>query len=139
MPICFLVVFSCKNRNEELSTVPLVKAKKKYLSDYLGENILKDFEGIVTDSIGNGLDRVSITIGNTTTFTDKNGKFTIKHTMVNEHFSFLNAKKEGYKDSTFDISNVDSLKSISIQLYKESDLSLFWFSKNNHNLPQTVH
>ncbi len=138
MSICVLMIFSCANSKEQKDVIPLAVEKQKYLSDYLGENILKDYEGTVTDSIGQPLDSVSITIGNTTTLTNKNGKFAIKHTMVNERFVFASLYKKGYKDYTLDISERDSLKRIVIKLYKDSEhLCLHWFCRHNHNLPNS--
>jgi len=137
MPICVLMIFSCRNSKEQKDAIPLSVEKQKYLSDYIGENILKDFKGTVTDSIGQPLDSVSITIGTITTLTDKNGTFAIENTIVNERFVFASLNKKGYKDYTLDISERDSLKNISIQLYKEGELSLHWFSKHNHNLPNS--
>ena len=134
MSTCFLILTSCENMNQLQTNVPKIQEYKSF-SDYIGDNIPKDFEGTVTDSIDQPIDSVYVTIGNTTSLTDKNGKFTIENTMVNEHFIFATINKEGYKNSTIDISDRDSLNNISIQLdQKGNHLCLFWFCEHNHNL-----
>ncbi|WP_400074840.1 carboxypeptidase-like regulatory domain-containing protein [Winogradskyella sp. R77965] len=110
--------------------------KANTLTDYLGEAVVREFIGTVSDENNKPIENATVTIGNKTTVTDNNGHFKIKDARVNEHFASIEATKEGYKTGNLNLEPKDKINEVLVLLHKESEPCLFWFCKHNHSLPK---
>lgn len=130
--ISFLSITACikSNASEEKKQ----NESPQNFSEYLGEKISKSFIGTVVDENKNPLENVTITIGNKTAITDSIGHFEIKNTNVNEHFPYLEAKKQGYENNTISIVPKNEIEELSIILEYNGTPCLFWFCRHNHSL-----
>ncbi|WP_299366373.1 hypothetical protein [Winogradskyella sp.] len=132
--ICSLIFVSC-NKRTQTANHNSVKA----FSEYLGEPVNLDVKGKVLDSNQNPLDSVIVNVGKTFSITDSNGNFIIENASVHDNFLTIEAQKKGYKSIFHSLNPKEDTMQIQIILLKESELSLFRFSKYNHNLPQPNH
>ncbi|MEO1030222.1 MAG: hypothetical protein AAFX55_02400 [Bacteroidota bacterium] len=128
-----LFTLSCK-KNTALADQ---NTSVKTFSEYLGKPIVVDLKGKVLDTDQNPVENVKVIVGNDSIFTDNNGLFILKNASAHENLLTVDVTKAGYKNEQICIAPEGGTASINITFYKESDLSIFRFNKNNHNLPQT--
>lgn len=128
------LIVACKKNSTRKIDVSNEKTTKLF-SDYLQDNISRDYYGTIKDKDNKALENVFVTVGSKTTSTNSKGIFTINNTSVNSNSVYLNAKKQGYKEQNLSITQNNEPDSIHVQLHNEDELCLFWFCKHNHNLP----
>jgi len=133
LAIAFFCVSACKDNEETLkNTQP--KENAKILSDFLGKKQLKNFSGIVVDTNKKPLENVYITIENQSIMTDSFGSFVINDVTVFNDFTYLEGRKEGYKNTTIRVDSITDLNNITVKLISFDELCLFWFCEHNHSL-----
>ncbi|WP_127845279.1 autotransporter outer membrane beta-barrel domain-containing protein [Psychroflexus aestuariivivens] len=100
--LLFLLIFSffsCQDDddfNPNTSENPELR-DEIFKNNNFGNTMQADFIGYVADDYGfNKLENVSITIGNKTTTTDRNGMFIIQDANVYNNFAYIKAEKPGY-------------------------------------------
>ena len=108
----------------------------KAFSDYLGNKTELNLKGQIVDHNNQPVENATISIGNTSVTTDAYGKFDLNNVAAHENLAAISVSKDGYKSEHVDVTPTDDTTKVNIKLHKQKDLSLFWFSKNNHNLPQ---
>ena len=75
--------------------------------------------GIIIDENGDKIENVLVTVGNTTTLTDRNGMFIVSNAQVFENFAYIKAQKDGYLNgSRVVIPKTNGTNKISITLIK---------------------
>ncbi|WP_298510943.1 hypothetical protein [uncultured Kordia sp.] len=125
--ICITCFQSCNNDdNFDTRTVPNLQTQEDILRDeeFIAENFggftTGNFFGVVQDLNEARLNNVQVTIGNKTTFTDRNGIFLIKDADVYENFAYIKTKKEGYLDgSRVVIPKLEGENRVIISMYKK--------------------
>lgn len=132
--ICFLIAIACKKNLNEADQTNTIKT----FTDYLGGPIEIDLKGQVFDNNETPLDSVLIIVGNKTKLTDKHGNFTIKNVSAHEKFVSLETQRKDYKNIVLNLVPKKDTDSTNIILHKETEPCLFWFCKDNHNLPNAV-
>ncbi|MGH1383956.1 hypothetical protein [Kordia sp.] len=99
---CIVCLHSCNEDDFDTRTVPNLQTEEDILRDeeFIAENFggftTGNFFGVVEDINEGRLNNVQVTIGNKTTYTDRNGIFLIKDADVYENFAYIKTKKEGY-------------------------------------------
>ena len=133
MSICILLASSCSRNTTKTNPDDSIKA----FSEFLGNSIVIDLKGKILDTNQEPIENVKISIENKSVLTDNLGQFEIKNVSAHENLLVINVTKEDYKNEQINLSPEGHTITVNITLYKDSELSLFWFNKNNHNLPQT--
>ena len=128
----FFALSSTKNKTNADQNTSI-----KAFSEYLGDSITIDLKGTVLGTNQNPIENAKISIDNTSAFTDSLGQFTLKNVFVHKNLLVINVAKNGFKTELINLSSKDETRAVNITLYKNSELSLFWFNKNNHNLPHS--
>lgn len=126
-----LLPISCKKHTDKATQ----NSSTISITDHLGYAIHINLNGKVLDSLMQPIQNVKVTVGNKTITTNVVGVFVVKNTLVYDQFISIEAKKENYKDRQLHLTSLDDTTSLIITLYKEGDLNLFRFDRNNHNLP----
>lgn len=134
LPICFLIAIACKKNLNEADQTNTIKT----FTDHLGEPIEIDLKGQVFNNNETPLDSVLITVGNTSILTDEHGNFTIKNVSAHEKSVSLEAQRKDYTNTVMNVVPEEGTDAINIILHKETEPCLFWFCKDNHNLPNTI-
>ncbi|WP_046755477.1 leucine-rich repeat domain-containing protein [Kordia jejudonensis] len=121
-----IVLQNCKNDDftSEIDTAePISEVEMRdqlFQSENFGNTTTGNFFGLVADVDGFKLENVQITIGNTTTMTDRNGMFVLNNADVFENFAYIKAKKDGYIDgSRVVIPKTEGANKINIVLLKK--------------------
>ncbi|WP_430409160.1 hypothetical protein [Kordia sp.] len=120
-----LLLQNCKNDDftSEITTEPLSEAEIRddlFQSENFGNATTGNFIGSVSDTSGNKLANVFITVGAITTMTDRNGIFIINNADVFENFAYIKAKKDGYIDgSRVVIPKTSGVNNIKIVLFEK--------------------
>lgn len=127
--IAFTCIFSLQNCNDDdldTRTVPNLQTEEdilrdeEFIADNFGAFTTGNFFGVVEDINEGRLNNVQVTIGNKTTFTDRNGIFLIKDADVYENFAYIKTKKEGYiNGSRVVIPKLEGENRIIISMYKK--------------------
>ena len=128
--LCLFFAWSCKENTTKADQNTSVKA----FSEYLGKPITLDVEGQVIDNDQLPIKNAKVYIGRNSTSTNRDGHFSIKNVSANENILTIKVSKKDYKNEQIHFIPKDHTTTINITLYKESELSLFWFSKNNQGL-----
>jgi hypothetical protein len=106
----------------------------EFLHDYHGEFQTLDFKGIVLSMDNTPLNNASITIGDSTVTSNKNGEFEIHNHFIDRDFIPIMITHKGYKSRSMILVDKTNSQSIVIILKPYDSLNLDWFSKNNHLL-----
>ena len=130
---CCLILTTCENRNH-ISNKNKENVNPKTLSEYLGKEISRNFNGIVLDENKIPVKDAIVSIGNKIVITDFIGSFKIKSANVNFNFAYLKVEKTGYKNTAKYITPNDSINEVLIVLQDENEPCLFWFCEHNHSL-----
>ena len=123
--VCILCMQNCKDddfNNAGDASNPETEAVRdeQFKSENFGNATTGKFIGTITDTSGNKLENVQITIGNTTTVTNNNGLFILNDVAVFENFAYIKAQKEGYIDgSRVVLPKTDGVNSINIVLFQK--------------------
>lgn len=123
--VCILSIQNCKDddfNNAGDTTNPETEAvlDEQFKSENFGNATTGKFIGTITDTSGNKLENVQITIGNTTTVTNNNGLFILNDVAVFENFAYVKAEKDGYiKGSRVVLPKTDGVNIINIALFQK--------------------
>jgi len=92
---------------------------EQFKAENFGNSTTGNFMGIIIDENGDKLENVLVTVGNTTTLTDRNGMFIVNNAQVFENFAYIKAQKDGYLNgSRVVIPKTNGTNKISITLIK---------------------
>lgn len=133
LSLCLLAAVSCKKNSNKADQ----NSQTRELSEYLGEPIIVDLRGKVLGTNQQPIENAVVSVGDITTLTDSLGHFIITNVSAHENLLTINVTKKDYKTDLINLTPKDGTNTVTITLYKESELSIFWFNKNNHNLPHT--
>lgn len=132
--LCILTMTSCSKNADKKDQINTVNT----FADYLGQPININLMGRVVNLNKAPLDSVLVVAGNKSTTTDKHGNFTIKNVSAHQEFASLKVQRKGYKNTVVNLVPKQGKEAINIILHKETEPCLFWFCKDNHNLPNTI-
>ena len=125
--LLFSFVFeSCNDEDYDSITIPAFDVDSAindaaFASENFGESTTANFIGTIKDWEDNPLPDTQITIGNTVTYTDRNGIFIINNVDVFENFAYVKASKPGYiEGSRVVIPKTDGENRIEIELREKN-------------------
>jgi hypothetical protein len=123
--ICVLSLQNCNDDDFNGDTTPSPQPTaeelrdQQFQSENFGNSTTGNFMGIIVDKNGDKLENVLVTVGNTTTLTDRNGLFIVNNAQVFENFAYVKAQKDGYLNgSRVVIPKTNGTNRISITLIK---------------------
>ncbi|WP_156168480.1 leucine-rich repeat domain-containing protein [Kordia zhangzhouensis] len=123
--LCLVCFQNCDSDDFDTRAIPNPQTQEDILRDemFIAENFgaltTGNFFGTVEDQYGVKLTNVNITIGNTTSLTDRNGIFSIKNATVYEKFAYIKASKEGYIDGSRTVIPNGETNRVKIILFKK--------------------
>jgi hypothetical protein len=124
---CIICIQSCNDDDftpnptqDGATNVDQQQLDEQFRTENFGNATTGKFIGTITNSAGNKLENVQITIGNAVTFTNTNGIFILNDVDVFENFAYIKAQKEGYiKGSRAVIPKTDGANVINIVLLEK--------------------
>ncbi|WP_289045148.1 hypothetical protein [uncultured Olleya sp.] len=138
LPILLLVfVFACeKDNNTPLNQQQVDGATGNPFLDNFGGSISARFMGNVINETGNPISGVQISIGNSITFTDANGVFSIEEATVYEKFAYIKASKSGFIDGSRSLVPSDGVNQVKIMMLDAEPLTTIYSGQEfNIGLP----
>ena len=123
---CLSSLQNCNNDDLDTRTIPNLQTEEdilrdeEFIANNFGSFTTGNFFGVIEDENEGRLNNVQVTIGNKTTFTDRNGIFLIKNADVYENFAYIKTKKEGYiNGSRVVIPKLEGENRIHISMFKK--------------------
>ncbi|MEM6684837.1 MAG: carboxypeptidase-like regulatory domain-containing protein [Bacteroidota bacterium] len=128
--LCIACIQSCNDDDFNGTGGPLTDPQQDteaikdeiFRDENFGNTTTGKFIGTVTNTAGNNLENVQITIGNSVTMTDRNGLFVLNDVTVFENFAYIKAEKDGFIDgSRMVIPKTDGANSVQITLLEKKN------------------
>ena len=105
------------------------KEPNLYLTDYSGEEIKTNIEGVILDVNQNPIQNATVKIGNKSVLTNAKGFYKIEKTKTFKDHSIVKVSKNGYISESSTLESLDSINKVDVSLKKTDEVCLFWFCR----------